>query len=164
MKSKETILKKLINENPNENILFEQYKLYAEMANNISERRENSNKFYLGLISGILTLTSIVITLTQEYVYLIILILICSILICLNWYQNIESYKLLNFGKFSVINHMEKELPAKGFSIEWELINLKGYKHLTYIEKNIPLFFLGLCVILLGLIIIQNCGNFFQII
>ena len=154
MKSKEKILEELIAENPNEDIIFEQYKLYVEMSNNISERRDKTNKFYLGLISGVLTLVSII-TSIKESSPLIILILICNILICWNWYQNIQSYKRLNSSKFKVINSIENKLPIKGFTVEWKLIQSNNHKDLTNIEKNIPLYLIGLCLIFLIWIIIQ---------
>lgn len=159
MKSKEEILEELIAENTNEKLLFEQYKLYVEMANNISERRDKANKFYLALISGVLTLVSII-TSIKEFAPVIIVVLISNILICWNWYQSIQSYKRLNSSKFKVINSIENKLPVKGYTVEWDLIQLKGHKDLTNIEKNIPLYLLGLCIIFLILVTVQYSYGF----
>lgn len=161
MKSEEQILEELITENPNEDTLFEQYKLYVEMANNISERRDKANKFYLALISGVLTLVSII-TSIKEFAPVIIVVLISNILICWNWYQSIQSYKRLNSSKFKVINSIENKLPIKGYTVEWDLVQLKGHKDLTNIEMNIPLYLLGLCVIFLILVTIQYIYGFFN--
>lgn len=161
MKSEEQILEELITENPNKDTLFEQYKLYVEMANNISERRDKANKFYLALISGVLTLVSII-TSIKEFAPVIIVVLISNILICWNWYQSIQSYKRLNSSKFKVINSIENKLPIKGYTVEWDLVQLKGHKDLTNIEMNIPLYLLGLCVIFLILVTIQYIYGFFN--
>lgn len=32
--------------------LFEQYKIYVDMANDVSNRRESTNKFYISIISA----------------------------------------------------------------------------------------------------------------
>ncbi len=40
-------------------ILFEQYKLYVQMADNISERRNQTNRFYITLLSGLFTVLAI---------------------------------------------------------------------------------------------------------
>lgn len=161
MTPKECVLKDLVNEEFNEEQLFEQYKLYVEMADHVSERRDKTNRFYLSIITGIISLVSIVFSLTGEHESFIILILICCIVISWNWYQNILSYKRLNSGKFDVINHIEKKLSAKGFTVEWILVKDQGYHDLTNIEKNIPLFFMGICILILLIIIVQNHLKFF---
>ena len=47
MSAKDKILEDLFTDNSNDEILFEQYKLYVEMANDVSERRDKTNKFYV---------------------------------------------------------------------------------------------------------------------
>ena len=160
-KVKECILNDLINEEFNEKQLFEQYKLYVEMADHVSERRDKTNRFYLGLITSMITLSSAIFSITSNHIELILFILICTILICWNWYQNILSYQRLNRGKFDVINHIENRLAAKGFTVEWRLVKLEGYNDLTNVEKNIPLYFIVLCIFILLGVIIQYCWNIF---
>ena len=67
------------------------------------------------------------------------------------WMKNIESYSALNHGKFDVINEIENKLPARGFTIEWELIKLYNYKELTKVEKNVPK---AICIIAIIAIIL----------
>lgn len=155
MTCKDKILEDLIHEDYNDGQLLEQYKLYVEMADHVSERRDKTNRFYLGLITSMITLSSVIFSINSNAIELIIIILICSCLICWNWHQNILSYKRLNSGKFDVINHIENKLSAKGFTVEWDLVKLGGYNDLTNIEKNIPLYFLCLCSVILFAIIIQ---------
>ena len=160
-KVKECILNDLINEKFNEKQLFEQYKLYVEMADHVSERRDKTNRFYLGLITSMITLSSVIFSITYNHIELILVILVCTILICWNWYQNILSYKRLNSGKFDVINYIENRLAAKGFTVEWCLVKLEGYNDLTNVEKNIPLYFIVLCILILLGFIIQYFWNIF---
>ena len=62
--------------------------------------------------------------------------------------KNIQSYSTLNRGKFDVINEIEKQLPAKGFTIEWELMEVYKYQKLTKVEKKVPLIILIISIIL----------------
>ena len=147
MRCTSKILEDLIVENPNDKILFEQYKLYVEMANDVSERRDRTNKFYATLMSLLLTIFGIINSINKEWIIFIIPLSI-MILISLVWMKNIQSYSTLNRGKFDVINEIEKELPAKGFTIEWELMELYHYQELTKVEKNVPLIILLISTIL----------------
>lgn len=46
--------------NDSHEILFEQYKLYVEMSNEISKRRHQTNSFYISLSSAIIALFSLI--------------------------------------------------------------------------------------------------------
>ena len=48
-------------------IIIEQYKLYVEMADRISQRRAESNKFFITLLSSMLIVASKEFALEQEY-------------------------------------------------------------------------------------------------
>lgn len=141
------ILEDLIVENPDNQILFEQYKLFVEMANDVSERRDRTNKFYTTLMSLLLTIFGIISSITKEWIIFILPLLI-MILISWVWMKNIQSYSTLNRGKFDVINEIEKQLPAKGFTIEWELMEVYKYQKLTKVEKKVPLIILIISIIL----------------
>lgn len=157
MNAKDSILKNLLKEDTNEEILFEQYKLYVEMANEISNRRDNANKFYLTLISLFITIFSIINSITHDSsIFIIPLIII--IIICCIWAKTIDSYSTLNIGKFNIINEIEKKLPAKGFTIEWELlIKVYSYNKLTIVEKWVPKIIGIIAVIaIIFLLIIQK--------
>jgi Flp pilus assembly protein TadB len=94
--------------------LLEQYKLYVEMADRISARRAQSNRFYISLLSALLALLSILINRTlwssiQNAIFLAVAIL--GLALCFLWYVNINSYRQLNSGKFKVIQELEQHLP-----------------------------------------------------
>lgn len=164
MNRKEHILEDLINEEFSEEQLFEQYKLYVEMADHVSERRDKTNRFYLSLFLAIFTLLSAIFSISSNYHGVVMGILICSILICINWYQNILSYQRLNGAKFDVINCIENRLASKGFTIEYKLVKLENHKNLTKIEMNIPIFFIILFGLIFVWIIVDLTLKFFPII
>jgi|Deesub1362A_J573_1020465.scaffolds.fasta_scaffold04659_7 hypothetical protein len=124
--------------------LLEQYKLYVEMADRISERRMQTNKFYISLLSGLLALLSILVSvgkLNQTLIFVIVSLL--GIALCILWHINIRSYRQLNSGKFKVIHEMEQNLPFPCYDKEWEILGevkeKSKYLQLTRVEKYIPL-------------------------
>lgn len=118
------------------------------MADNISERRINSNNFFLTLNSVILGF-SVMFKNDKE-----ILVSAIGIFITLVWIQTINNYKRLNSYKFKVINKLEEELPSKPYNYEWHIMGRGNdklkYKRLTDIEKLTPTVFGAIYV---GLII-----------
>lgn len=126
--------------------LLEQYKLYVEMADRISARRAQVNRFYISLLTGLLALISIVINRNifvsiQNVVFLAIAIL--GLILCYLWYINIRSYRQLNTGKFRVIHEMEQKLPFPCYDREWEILGegkeAKKYLQLTHVEQFVPI-------------------------
>ncbi len=132
--------------NQAEQALIEQYKLYVEMADRISARRSDTNKFYISLLTALLVILSIVVEkniLSNIQGFVFIAIGILGIALCLVWLVNIRSYSQLNSGKFKVIHEMEKQLPYACYEREWEIlgkgVDRKKYFQLTRIEQFVPL-------------------------
>jgi purine-cytosine permease-like protein len=126
--------------------MLEQYKLYVEMADRVSSRRAQTNRFYISLLSILLALLSIVASIGpfSEILDIILLAMaILGIILCAVWWVNIRSYRQLNSGKFEVIHEMERELPIAAYDKEWEILGrgkLAGkYLQLTRVEQWVPL-------------------------
>ena len=130
--------------------LVEQYKLYVEMADRISIRRTQTNRFYISLLSGLIALLSLVaskgtsiisVTNISENIVLLIFAFL-GLALCFIWIVNIHSYRQLNSGKFKVIHEMEQSLPFPCYDREWEILGRgkegKNYLQLTRIEKYVP--------------------------
>lgn len=125
-------------------ILLEQYKLYVQMADNISSRRSQTNAFYITIISALIAIQTLAVenySFTEQLVSQITVGLL-GILLCIVWYMNIQSYSQLNSGKFKVIHEMEERLPYACYKKEWDFIG-KGedsakYFQLTKVEKFVP--------------------------
>ena len=124
---------------------FEQYKLYVEMANKISERRGSANTFFTTLNTVLFTITAII--RSREMLWVAFT---CGIgcVISFAWYITLNSYRKLNSGKFAVINEIEKRLPLSGFSYEWEVLTSgtkkSDYMPISHSEKIVPaLFFIA---------------------
>jgi len=143
-----------------QNHIIEQYKVYVEMADRISARRNLANMFFLTLNTTILG----AIGFSFEKIHLVnpkwlILIPILSILILVFvWVWLIRSYRNLNSAKYKVIGNLEKRLPASPYwAGEWNELgqgkDLKKYLPLTVLENVVPIIF-GLIYIIIGVFVI----------
>lgn len=143
--------------------LIEQYKLYVEMADRVSTRRAQTNRFYISLLSGLLALLSIVVTREVFNGILSVIFVavgILGIVLCFLWYINICAYRQLNSGKFKVIHEMEQRLPFPAYEREWVILGKgkesKKYLKLTRIEQCVP-FALAIPYLLLLIYSILHC-------
>lgn len=129
------------NENYKEGIL-EQYKLYVELADKVSERRSNVNTFFLTANTFVLTIAGFNIFQAIKYSWLI---MILGLILAFTWYFSLQSYKLLNSGKFAVIHEIERLLPLNLYSYEWNILgegkNKKQYWPISHIEQIVPIAF-----------------------
>lgn len=146
--------------------LLEQYKMYIEMMDRVTERRGKINAFYISLLSSLLALLSLLIDKNIFYGSKNALVLILAILglaLCYIWYINIDSYKQLNYLKFRVIHEIEPCLPFPFYSKEWKIEKNKvgQYRRLSKVEKSIPII---IAIPYLGLLIYSICSLFVYII
>jgi hypothetical protein len=129
--------------------LLEQYKIYLDMADKISERRHITNNFFLTLNTGIISAIGIFgffekdkMTINKDYVFFLTISLL---IFCYVWYRLIRSYKDLNSAKFKVIHEIEKKLPIRPFDSEWEALgrgkDTRLYLPFSKVEKFVPLIF-----------------------
>ncbi len=128
-------------------IFFEQYKLYVEMTDRISDRRGHTNTFFISVTAALLAAigTFMAISLDNrqnqhQWVLFLVaaLVSVGGIAICGVWRQLLAHYQKLNSAKFEVINFMERKLPAQGFKAEWKILKKRNYTGLSEIEKKIP--------------------------
>ena len=131
--------------------LLEQYKLYVEMADRVSQRRDQSNRFYAGLVSAIVALLVVMGRIGVSESTWVIALLFAGLLgasLSVIWFINLGSYRALNSAKFRVINGMESQLPYAGYSEEWAYLRPPQgparYFQLTRTERYVPLLTLTL--------------------
>ncbi|MDY0386104.1 MAG: hypothetical protein RBT65_03040 [Methanolobus sp.] len=129
-------------------IITEQYNIFIEMADRISERRGKANQFYIAALTGLIAIMSFIISCSISEEYQLQIIIICSIfgvLLCIVWWINLQSYGKLNAAKFSVIHDIEEKLPFACYKDEWEYLGNgndgKKYRQLTKVERFIPIIF-----------------------
>ena len=136
--------------------LFEPYALAVEMADRASARRGSANKFFLSVQTSLLAAVGLADT-TLEHVtwYSALAAALTGCAISTVWWLQLRNYQQLNRAKFTVINDLEKHLPAKLFTDEWR--NLKepaspwrlAYIELGATERLIPWLLAALHILLL---------------
>lgn len=138
-------------------ILFEQYKLYVDAANQTSGYRSQTNNLLLstntvlvGLISGILEFAKM-----SFAPFWIVFACISGIVLCVSWFYLLQSFRTLNSGRFAVIHELETKLPARIYTREWEIVMSRKIKYTrqTKIEQFIPVTF-GILYLALAIILI----------
>ena len=145
--------------------LFEQYKIYLEMADRISARRMLANSFFVSVNTA---LVAVVAMMVKERVVvnnwlIIISPLIAVLALCYVWYEIIRAYRQLNSGKFQVIHEIEKILPIKPYHAEWIALrkgeDKKKYFPLSHIEKYVPILFAVIYVSLSVALFMQSINH-----
>lgn len=93
--------RRIVLENTTEDkeLLLNQWQTCVDMANSVSQRRDNMNNIFITLNLAIMAAVSITWDIKSLF------ILIAGITICILWMLNIRNYKLLNTAKFNVINY-----------------------------------------------------------
>lgn len=129
--------------------ILEQYKLYVEMADRISSRRDIANTFFLTLNGLVLASAGALIergySLSQKWALIFPLLVV--LLGCFFWNRLINSFKQLNGVKFYIVGEFETRLPASPYrKAEWEALLKEGkdrkvYWPLTHVEAKIPWIF-----------------------
>jgi len=124
------------------NLIFDQYKLYVELADKVSARRATTNSFYLTANSFLFVALGILMSNGLEVVAPMILII--GIFVSISWWLLIIYYKNLNSSKYKVINEIEKRLPVMGLLTEYKISKMqekpvRGLRGLTSIEQWLPI-------------------------
>ena len=124
--------------------LLQQYKLYVEMADRISQRRGAANTFFLTFN------TAIVAALSGFYKdvppEISVVMYIAAAVLSIAWGVLLRSYRNLNTAKFMVIGVLEERLPANPYyKAEWKALgegnDLRRYIPLSAIETVVPAVF-----------------------
>ena len=134
--------------------LLEIYKLHAELADRVSQRREGANRLYVSLLTAIPVLLAAFLRYEMEAILVQGILTaggVLGILLSISWYIVIRSYRQLNSGKFDALHELEAKLAYPFFKREWELLeegrNRSRYWRLTVVETTLPLGFFILSVI-----------------
>lgn len=136
--------------------LLEIYKLHAELADRVSQRREGANRLYVSTLTGVLILLAASLRYGTEVIPVGVISAVGGIIGALlsgSWFIVIRSYRQLNRGKFDALHELEKELAYPFFKREWEILeegnNKSRYWKLTVAETFLPAGFFVLSLTLI---------------
>jgi hypothetical protein len=128
--------------------LMEQYKLYLEMLDRISERRQHANSFFLSINTGVCALIGYMFSkdAAVELKGFFWMTPLAGILLSYFWYRLIKSYRDLNSAKFEVVHLIEERLPLSPYHTEWLALgegkDSKRYTPFTHLEIWVPRSFI----------------------
>ena len=132
--------------------LLEIYKLHAELADRVSQRREGANRLYVSLLLGLVVFLAALLRFGTGGTTPIGVFLgaagMLGMMLSLSWYVVIRSYRQLNDGKFKALHELEEKLDYSFFRREWELLGEgkqpSRYWKLTNVEIGLPCIFFAL--------------------
>lgn len=110
-----------------QNHLLEQYKLYVQMADKISERRQSANSFFLTVNTALIAFLGLVASpdvgsdadvAASPPLPWVLVISAAGVVLCYTWYRLVRSYKDLNTAKFKVVHAIESKLPSSPYDAE----------------------------------------------
>ncbi len=103
-------------------LIFQEYKLYAEQKENFIDRNFRTNRFYM--ISFVAIIFAMICTGNVMFMSKLSATLVFSLIgisVCALWWMNVDSYNTLIKIKFAnVIEVLEEKLPVKPFTEEYK--------------------------------------------
>ena len=154
---------------PDTRTVFESYKLGVEMADRVSARRVSANSFFFAVNAAMTTLVGILHPplpasgIPGEFPFASVLTAVAGITVSAAWWLSLRSYRDLNTAKFSVLTSIEKELPVRLFTDEWQQLKKDPvkrwrmrYAELGQVEQVVPIVFI---FIYLGALVLLYLGR-----
>src|SRR5713101_8770183 len=92
---------------------LDQYKLYLQLLDKISERRQTANSFFLTVNTGLCALVGYIFSkeAAPELRSLLLFIPVAGVLLSYFWLRLVRSYRDLNTAKFTIVHLIEEQLP-----------------------------------------------------
>ena len=138
------------------NELLEIYRLHAELADRVSQRREGANRLYVSLLLALVVFLAALFRFGKGDVPGEVVggaVGILGVALSVSWLLVIRSYRQLNTGKLKALQELETRLEYPFFKCEWRLLgegeDRRRYWRLTRAEAVLPWTFLLLffCVL-----------------
>ncbi len=150
----------------NQSQLIEIYKLQAQLANSVSNRRSVIHKFYMLVMSGLTLIIPAFFKLPTEIrnlisiEFLILGLPLLGITLSVTWFILISSNLRQSLIKYEALKKLEDKLEYQFFKDEWKYLEKyrkgKAYWDTPYVEIFIPILFFIIFTLLLHV----ATGNF----
>ena len=142
---------------------LEIYKLHAELADRVSQRRLGSNRIYGGLLVGMMLFLGALLKIegaaSQDGMVFCVIGFVGALL-AVSWDRVVRSYEQLNSGKFKALRELEEKLNYRFFEREWHFLGhgegadqdegAGKYLRLSRVERSVPWLFFGLYLAVIG--------------
>lgn len=148
-------------------LLFEQYREMFASTESLMERRQNTSSFYISINTVLVAIIGILISMgldTKVLCAFCIGMAVFGIVMSKTWSDTLESYDRINSSKFSVLESMERYLPASMFYAEYKDSKndfiMKSVPSYSKREHKIPMLFMflySLVAIIFTIAMILSC-------
>lgn len=126
-------------------LMFETYKLHAELADSAASSRESLNRVYAGLVTSIVAASVLLHRLVPDSETTWVLPVL-GIVVSLSWVFSLYSATGRLRAKHDVLVVLEKNLPFKFFDLESREFEKARFLRRRYTGLVMPFAFLALCV------------------
>ena len=141
--------------------LLEIYRLHAELADRVSQRREGANRLYVSLSLALVLFMAALFRFGSGDVPGSVVVAVVGafgIALSASWFLVIRSYRQLNTGKLKALHELEERLAYPFFKREWELLgegkDRARYLRLTQAEAVLPWAFLLLFAGIVAMVLV----------
>ena len=141
--------------------LLEQYKLYVESSQKVTDRRITTGNYLLTVNSFLLTVFGVAASQHLGGLWLAI-VPVAGLLVSFTWYSLVVFYRNLGASKYKVVHQLESFLPVAPFRYEWRTAHdEKARRHtgVTHLERVVPLAFAAIYLVLLGYSLSRSLGK-----
>ena len=135
--------------------LFEIYKLHAESADRVSQRRDQAHRLYVSVFVAMALFLGALSQFGVDGAPIMMVLRFAGftgMILSASWYVIGSSYRQLNSGKFKTLHDLEKRLAYPFYTKEWELLgegtDANRYWTLTVVESALPIVFFLLSFVL----------------
>lgn len=141
---------KLFHDDMDPQVLLEQYKIFSETAENLLNRRQNVNSFYISANTALITVGGTIFAIGSagdmlSKLAVIIALTIPGILLNISWRRMLQSYYINNQGKMKILSLLEQKMAVSLYDAEWKSMknkySKKKYISFTDNEKKLPSVF-----------------------
>lgn len=139
-------------------VSLESYKIFVSSTEKVTEQRSKIHTLFFTLLASLMTLSFLIANSTKFNalgITVVFFIVIIALFLVYSWEKLVDSYGLLNRGKFEIIYKLEKQLRINHFEQEWDILQNKlKYQSTTVVEKQlIKIFKIFLSVMLISSIV-----------
>lgn len=128
--------------------LIDQYRLFAQTAENLLLRRQNVNSFYITANTALVSIGATIFGLSGEIsakLWIVLFLALPGILLNISWGKILRSYGINNKAKLKILSMIESRLPVSIYDAEWRVMKNKysgqKYESFTDGEKILPWVF-----------------------
>lgn len=139
--------------------LLEQYKLYVESSQRVTDRRITTGNYLLTVNSFLLTVFGVA---SSQHLggFWLAIVPVAGLLVSFTWYSLVVFYRNLGASKYKIIHQMESLLPIAPFRCEWRSAHeARRHTGVTHLERVIPLTFAAIYLVLLGYSLSRSVGK-----